>query len=119
MEIFTAIFFTFLFVILIILIIYNIIYDRRNHMKIKISFDAFMHDYVIHPEKWMLGVDSVYFLFNDETIEYYFSFFDTIKYHRFYRKKKKIEDNKKKEEALNKLYKEINGDIKIEEKEEV
>ena len=119
METFIDIFFTFLFVILFILMIYDIIYNRRNHMKIKISFDAFMHDYVIHPEKWMLGVDSVYFLFNDETIEYYFSFFDTIKYHRFYKQKKKIENNKKKEEALNKLYKEINGDIKIEEKKEV
>lgn len=78
-------------------------------MKIKIPFNTFMRDYVIHSEKWMLGVDSVYFIFNDKTIEYYFSFFDTIKYHRFYKKKKKIEDNKKKEEALNKLYKEINN----------
>ena len=83
-------------------------------MKPKISFLTFLRDYSINPERWLLSSDSVYFLFGDgDTQEYQFYFIDSIKYYRFYKKRKKIENKKEKEKVLNKLYQEIDFDLKM------
>ena len=113
MKILLSAYFLALCFLYLILVIYIII-DRRVSMKPKISFLTFLRDYSINPERWLLSSDSVYFLFGDgDTQEYQFYFIDSIKYYRFYKKRKKIENKKEKEKVLNKLYQEIDFDLKM------
>ena len=114
MKIFLGAYFLALCFLYLILVIYCIIIDRRTSTMPKISFLTFLRDYNINPERWLLSFDSVYFLFGDgDTQEYQFYFIDSIKYYRFYKKRNKIENKKKKEKVLNKLYQEIDFNTKL------
>ena len=120
MKIFLSAYFLALCFLYLALVIYCIIINRRFSIKPKISFLTFLRDYSINPKRWLLSSDSVYFIFGDgDTQEYQFYFIDNIRYYLFYKKRKKVENKEKKEKVLNKLYQEINGDIKNEEKEEI
>ena len=83
-------------------------------MKPKISFLTFLRDFTINPKRWLLSSNSIYFLFGDgDTQEYQFYFIDSIKYYNFYKKRKRAENKKEKEKALNKLYQKINSNTKM------
>lgn len=114
MKIFLSGYFTAIIFYILVFIIYSNIINRREYMKPKISFLTFLRDYNINSKRWLLSSDSVYFLFGDgDTQEYQFYFIDSIRYYRFYKKRKKIENKKEKEKVLNKLYQEIDFDSKM------
>ena len=114
MRIFLSAYFLALCFLYLILVIYCIIIDRRTSMKPKISFLTFLRDFTINPKRWLLSSNSVYFLFGDgDTQEYQFYFIDSIKYYNFYKKRKRAENKKEKEKALNKLYQKINSNTKM------
>ena len=114
MKIFLSAYFLALCFLYLILVIYCIIINRRTSMKPKISFLTFLRDYSINPKRWLLSPDSVYFIFGDgDTQEYQFYFIDNIRYYHFYKKRKRAENKKEKEKALNKLYQKIDSNTKM------
>ena len=114
MKIFLSAYFLALCFLYLVLVIYCIIIDRRTSIKPKISFLTFLRDFTINPKRWLLKSDSVYFLFGDGDVqEYQFYFIDNIRYYRFYKKRKRAENKKEKEKALNKLYQKIDSNTKM------
>ena len=114
MKIFLSAYFLALCFLYLTLVIYCIIIDMRTSMKPKISFLTFLRDFTINPKRWLLKSNSVYFLFGDGDVqEYQFYFIDNIRYYLFYKKRKKIENKKKKEKVLNKLYQKIDSNTKM------